>query len=436
MRVLFQPRWRALVNRGGDVGQMERTIAQLERRGVHCDVSVEPTPDLAPYDLVHLYSLGDPYAALSYFVNARRQHKPIVTTPIYWRHSQWLALWGAETAPPEFRLAELAPQERERVIQVKRVEEEIYLAVQQLVIAGAARVFPQSHSEGELLVEDAHAAPEKLRPTYNGIEALYAQGDAARFMQAFGIPQRDYVICVARVSERKNTIGLIRAWRGEREPLVLVGGAPDPAYLELCRREAGPNVYFVGRVGAAQVADALAGAKVFVLPSWWEEASNAAVEAAFAGCNLVMSQHSSARDYFGEHVQLCDPADERSIREAVRAALAAPRDTALAAHIRERFSWERTADVLVEAYADVTAGRAADTLGEEQYTAELARLVELFVNLSALKAPDYETTAARAAEQQAWGRALEAMLAARSRERARVLNFPPLRLARRWLGRV
>jgi len=423
-RVLFWIR-RRTAPRGGDLVALENTIAALRAYNIECAVSDDPAHDLSGYTLVHLYNLSHPTVAVEYVARATDAGKPLVVTPIYWSHAQWLETRARSTSAtrPEFFLGALSDDERALSQRVLLVSEQLGRAVHQLVCDAAARIFTFSRAEDDILAREFRAAREKLHVTYNGIDPAFQHGDAERFFKTRGL--RDFVLSAARIEERKNTIGIIRAWRDETIPLVLAGNAPDADYLALCQREAGTNTHFLGALAPAQMADAFAAARVHVLASWWEEASLSALEAGLAGCNLAMTENSSAREYFGDMCFLCDPSDPQSIQAAIRAAYDTPRHTELAAHLRENFTWERVARVLSDAYAEIAAepqsflprAGADEWKGVSEPLAELLYLRETY--LRALET--------RTREQTAWARELERIIAARDAERARWLPLARLR---------
>lgn len=341
--------------RGGDWVGLQATLDALRAFNVQATVSDDPTIDLARYDLIHLYNLCDPYSASDYVLRAVRARKPLVATPLYWSHAQYLAAIENESPEtyPELFLTAPTPEARARLRAARRREAELLHDAQQLVFGAAQKVLVLSNGEGSILQEEFGMAPEKLHLTYNGVDPKYQRGDADYFAREFRV--RDFVLSAARFEHRKNQVGLIRAWRDESVPLVLAGAVPEPEYFALCRQEATPNIHFVGDLAPAQIADAGAAARVHVLPSWWEEVGLAALEAGLAGCTLVMTQNGPGREYFGDDCLTCDPANPASIREAVHAALARPRAADLAQRILTQFSWERAATATREAYDEALA---------------------------------------------------------------------------------
>ena len=74
--------------------------------------------------------------------------------------------------------------------------------------------------------------------------------------------------------------------------------------------------------GGELLASAYAGAAAFALPSWVEGAPISALEAAAAGCPLVLGDRAGVREYFGALAAYCEPSDPASIRAAIEAAIA------------------------------------------------------------------------------------------------------------------
>lgn len=426
MNVLFYPRRRALEQRGGDLLALQETIRALEALDIRATISTDPSLDLTPFEFVHLYSLGDPFSALEFAFNALRQNKPLVTTPIYWRRDQWLdARINPQPNHPEHSLDALTPEEYARVKRVFQLEHDIFRGAHQLILNLAARVFVLSHAEGQILHDEFGVPFEKLAVTPNGVNPAYAHGDAERFLRTHSIPTRDFVLCVARVEERKNSLGVIRAWRSERVPLVFVGRVPDAAYFEMCRAAADTHVYFCGALPPEQVADACAAARVHVMASWWEEQGMAALEAGIAGCNLVMTQNSPGREYFGSACFMCDPGDESSIHDAICTALEAPRDDALPSRIRENFTWERAAQTLASEY------RAVAPITRSLDGAALLQLTNQLMEMWQIKRARYQELQDAAQRQDIWIKELE-HIAARRRER--LYTLPLIGPIATWLN--
>ncbi|HET8758241.1 MAG TPA: glycosyltransferase [Solirubrobacteraceae bacterium] len=188
-----------------------------------------------------------------------------------------------------------------------------------------------------------------------------------------GAPPR--IACVARLLEYKGHAVLLRALADAPPPLAgaqleLVGDGPLRAELE---REAGAlglrdRVHFHGAVPQPVVADVLARADVFALPSVIspdgdrEGIPNALIEAMAAGLPAVSTYHSGVPELIedGRTGYLARPGDVDDLRAALVRALTEPdpasRAQAARAVVEAEFSSHRSARRLVELFGAVSAG--------------------------------------------------------------------------------
>jgi glycosyltransferase involved in cell wall biosynthesis len=224
------------------------------------------------------------------------------------------------------------------------------------VIRKASMLLPNSESEYRRL-EAVYGVGQAYRAVPNAI-------DLARFDLTRPANERfrDGVLCVARIEGRKNQLNLIRALRGTGLPLFIVGKASPNciAYEQECRREAGGNVVFVDHMSQEDLVSVYKAARVHVLPSWFETTGLSSLEAAYMGCNLVITDKGDTREYFGDEAFYCQPEDPDSIRKAVEKAYRAPFQEGLRTRIRERFTWERTAEKTLEGYRAALSGDGSE----------------------------------------------------------------------------
>ena len=83
IKVLIQGRSNLFSKPGGDTTQLLSLKESLAQKDLNAHISTRLTPDLEPFDLVHLFNLirvHDTYLQLS---NCRKQRKPAVFSPIY-----------------------------------------------------------------------------------------------------------------------------------------------------------------------------------------------------------------------------------------------------------------------------------------------------------------------------------------------------------------
>lgn len=359
---------------GGPSFRVPRTAQALRAQGVAAQAgSYTRAADISE-EVVHLFNVWNPYSALSALEALNAAGKRVVLSPIYLDLRAY-GFWNGQL--PELPLEDL---EAYAAIYHKackdlegrgRLAEPVagYNAMVRAMLDMADHVIFLSQAERNALA-DLGAVVEDARASLvaNPVDAeLWRTGDSALFRKTYlddlSGPQ-EYVLCVGRIEPRKNQLLLARALRDLPLRLVLVGHEGDAAYTERVRSVAGPDFLVVNRLeaGGAMLRAAVAGARVFCLPSWAEGASLAALEAAAAGVPLVLGERSSERSYFGDLAEYCDVGDPRSIADAVERSLSmsaddmAARAQKLRAKVAQEYSWQAHAAATAQAYR-----RAAQT---------------------------------------------------------------------------
>lgn len=213
-------------------------------------------------------------------------------------------------------------------------------------------LLPNSEAEANQLVRYFGMKREKIAVIPNGVDPIYQSADPGPFEERYGL--KDFFLCTGRIEPRKNQLALIRAHRGMECPLVITGGAVSryKDYEALCRREAGPRVYFLGHfpMDSEMLRSAYAACDTFVLPSWFETPGLAALEAGLAGAKVVITQGGATREYFGDDARYVNPLSLPDIRLKMTAAGKESKNGRLKAHIRDHYQWGHVAERVAAVY--------------------------------------------------------------------------------------
>ncbi|MCA0998661.1 glycosyltransferase [Alloyangia pacifica] len=343
---------------GGPSVRVPRSAEALRQIGQPAQASSFRGAAEIAEDMVHLFNVWPPDSALAALRALKAAGKRVVFSPIYLDFSQ-MPLWEPLQQPG------LAASDRaalRRQLRQRGAHHEIlpgFHAMIREMLALADHVILLSETERSALAQiGAAPPPERTSLVHNPVDAaLWQEADPALFRAAH-LPAGagDYLACIGRVEPRKNQLTLARALHGLPLHLALIGHAADASYAERIRAELGPRLIRPGRLepGGEMLRSALAGARAFVLPSWAEGASLAALEAAAAGVPLVLSDSSSEREYFGDLARYCDPGDPASLRAAITATLAdrdaAARAAELRAHVGRKLDWHSYAAATAKAY--------------------------------------------------------------------------------------
>jgi glycosyltransferase involved in cell wall biosynthesis len=216
-------------------------------------------------------------------------------------------------------------------------------------------VLPNSPSEARQLERLFGLDSRRIRVVPNGVLQSFASASPEIFCRRFG--QFPFVLSTGRIEPRKNTLGLIRTARALKLPLVIAGAAPIgcESYEAQCRQAAATDTLWLGRLDHHDplLASAYAAARVFALPSWFETPSLSALEAALAGCAVVITPYGSTRDYFGDQVEYARPSRSGEISRALSRAWEDGPNPALAETILSRYLWPQVARMIAGAYDSV-----------------------------------------------------------------------------------
>lgn len=384
-RVLFAYR-DDIATDGGAAAVMHNTAAALERLGVEAEVTYDLAPDPSDFDLVHAVNLWEPETALEQLRHLRAAGAAVVWQPFYLGYSE--LTWAMRALHAVFEQRR-SPGEVDQLVK----------SFSDIEVAGITRYTPNeprpgfnagvnemveladrivvcSMHEAQLLSQDVGLDGTPFTHTPHGVEApRFADASGQAFRAHAGLGEDPFVLCVGAIDHRKNQVMLAHALRGSGLTLVLLGPALEPSTLELVKSAGGGSVVHIDRVPAELVASAYHAAAVHALPSWAEGAALVNLEAAAAGCPIVVSDRSSEFEYFGELAAYCNPADGASIRGAVERSLDAREgDAERLSELRDRMrdlTWDKTAGATLNAYREVLAdrGRGAPAKAARQRSA-------------------------------------------------------------------
>jgi glycosyltransferase involved in cell wall biosynthesis len=339
MRVLFWTYPAAFQAPGGGETILLKTRQYLQAAGARVDVFDQWTTKLRDYPLVHCFHSVYP----EFWETVRQAGSRLVVTPTHWpttdwkvRSWRWLKRRGRQLAGLGGRSKDVA-----------------------YFYSLADAILPSSQTEAALLHRYCGVPLDTMTVVRNGVDPRFVDARADAFVERYGLS--NFALCVGRITPNKNQLAIIRALKGYEKPLVFIG-APDPDasdYFEQCRREAGPNVHFLGWIehDSPLLPAAFAAARVFLMPSLVDIAPLAALEAVAAGCRLVVTSVGSAREYYGDGAFYADPRSEAEIRDKTLAAFTQERRSTA-----EGFAvptWEDVARQLLGVYERVLCRASA-----------------------------------------------------------------------------
>ena len=329
MKVLFQTRPDFMKNPAGDTVQIVSTGQELKNLGVEVHISADPNIDLSPYDIVHIFNITRIKESYMFFLNAQKQQKKIVLSPIYWPPNAYFKREGASSNA-------LAVWKHMQPMRARLVSE-------------CALLLPNSHIEMDVLQQDfLKTAPYRAVP--NGFPDSFIGTTPQLFREQFPDTPKEFVLCAARISTRKNQHWLAKICQDLGLSLVLLGPVNDQQYFESVKSFS--NVIYIGTLQGELLASAYSAAKVHALPSWFETPGLSSIEAGACGTVVISTDQGSPKEYFQDMAFYVRPMDDISLRTALEQAFNAS-PLPLMQHIHKHYPWTKVAEITLEAYEKV-----------------------------------------------------------------------------------
>lgn len=356
MKVLLASRPNAFEVLGGDTIQMIKIRDYLLKSDINVTISSQVDDvSVRQCDVLHVFNLFDTDSTHYQGAVAFRNGIPLVLTPNYWDPMEYLYYTSPSVC--QTMLRRLVPLRLGLgwYRTYKQNKDKKIIEKQKELLTWSTMVVPNSHLEKEHLMRCFQVRDEqKFHVVPNAVEAGI-QADPDVFVKQYSI--HDFILCVGRFEERKNQLNLIRALRDVDIPLVFIGGCPahQQAYLAECRRavKQGKLVLFLDQLEQKDVFNAMAAAKVHVLPSWWENTGLVNLEAVVLGCNVVSTVNAPVDEYFKKWAFTCRPASLDSIRKAVLNAYHAPFRDELKDYVTTHFNWDIISRQLLHVYENM-----------------------------------------------------------------------------------
>lgn len=329
MKILFQTRPDFMKTPAGDTVQMISTGKELKNLGVEVHLSSDPNFDLSPYDLVHIFNITRIKESYMFFLNAQKQRKKVVLSPIYWPPNAYFKRDGASPNA-------LAVWKHMQPMRARLVGE-------------CDLLLPNSQIEMDVLRKDfPKSSTYEVVP--NGFPDSFIGATPQLFQEQFPNNPKEFILCAARISPRKNQLWLAKACQDLDLSLILLGPVNDPTYYKRVMSYA--NVTHLGTLQGALLASAYSAAKAHALPSWFETPGLSSLEASACGTVVISTDQGSPQEYFKDMALYVHPLNELSLRTALEQSYNAS-PLPLTQHVQKNFTWSRVAGTTLEAYSKV-----------------------------------------------------------------------------------
>ena len=339
---------KAVVERKSPNFQIRRFPVQLEVRdyAISMPLAWALKKDLRSYDIVHinsLYKFSSTVAALY----CRLYKVPYLVRP------------HGTLDPYIFRRHRLIKSIYEKMFEWQNLEH-------------AAAVHFTAFEEMELVRPLRLKIRGVVVPLGVNANAFRISGVSDRFRSKWRItPNKNIILFLGRINFKKGLDLLVRAFsqisKGREDLHLVLAGPDDEGYGAkvrhwLVREGALSKTTFTGIVAGSDKLDILAAAQLFVLPSYTENFGLAVVEAMAAGLPVVISNKVNIwSEIFDAHAGVVVNCDIEELAGAMERLLLNPVDAKEMGErarrlVKERFTWERVAPLMIELYRNILSG--------------------------------------------------------------------------------
>lgn len=233
---------------------------------------------------------------------------------------------------------------------VQGIAKKIYAKLMfETAVSKAQQIICVSNFTARELCLYTHVHPDKLTVIPNGVDKSWMHIIKDRRRPVSG----PYFIFVGNVKPHKNLRRLIRAYRlvasQLKEKLVIVGKKDgfitgiDNIKTEITGFE--DRIIFTGYVDDDILQQYVAHAQAMIFPSLYEGFGLPPIEAMACGCAVAASDIPAVKEVCGDQVQYFDPYNIQSIAAAL---LKIDFHKDAECYVREKYSWNHTAQAVVE----------------------------------------------------------------------------------------
>jgi glycosyltransferase involved in cell wall biosynthesis len=186
-----------------------------------------------------------------------------------------------------------------------------------LAVRRARHIFTISNFTKQKIIERYDCPAEKISAIYLGYDAdkfkPLSREVLEPVLKKYGLEYKNYLLYVGRIEPKKNIQGTIGAYlrSGVSQPLALAGRIVKKPETE------NTKVKFLGYIDEQDKPALLAGASVFVFPTFYEGFGLPIIEAQACGTPVLTSSTTSNPEIAGRGAMIVDPKDTDGVAEAI-----------------------------------------------------------------------------------------------------------------------
>ncbi|RCS27697.1 glycosyltransferase [Polaribacter sp. WD7] len=211
-------------------------------------------------------------------------------------------------------------------------------------------VYVRSTYEAEFFTKSMGLSKDKLKTIF-----LNYDNDVCKNIKG-KVDTENFCLHISSIYQpRKNVLRLIKAAKKYKFQLVLAGAKGTPEQFKPLKDEIGTskNIEVLGFVTQEKMIELFKRAKVFALPSICEGVGIVALNAAYHGCEILITEVGGPKEYFSPFATLINPLSVDEIGQGVVKLLGKSRDNKLEEFIKANNSIDVTTMKLEKTYSEL-----------------------------------------------------------------------------------
>lgn len=310
---------------GGDTIQMATWCSSLQKCGYIVTLSSDCRDEsvLKQCDIVFIWHLERIHESFPWWKQAMSQNVPVVLVPTYW-HARKRFFGYSLLKQTELLIRSLFCNYSMLFYSWNRCRKKM--------LTESALLIVNSHSERDLLVQEgARAGALAVIPnvvTLNSITEKPLKWE-----------ERTRIVCIGHFCPRKNQLALIKALKNYPIRITFIGGARPmhKRYMNRCIKAAAGQHEFLGKLSHNETLQIIKKSRYSISVSLAETPGISNLEAAVAGCGLILPALAPIQEYFyGYPVHYIDHSNIDPA--ALERMLNTPPDPSLQQRIKEKYT--------------------------------------------------------------------------------------------------
>jgi len=201
-------------------------------------------------------------------------------------------------------------------------------------------------------IHSLYAPPTRGRVIHNGSDAAFEP-----------VPKEPFILCAGRLWDEAKNVSALGVVARELPWPIRVAGSQQ---MDAAANAPGLGIDMLGELPRRELLALMARAGIYVAPAVYEPFGLAVLEAAGAGCALVLSDLPTFRELWSDAALFVDPRDENQLRATLQHLCADFELRRWLQQVAQRRAGRYSLEQMGEAYSDAYASLMADEVTSQQ----------------------------------------------------------------------